>query len=489
VNSPSHQICELQSRAAELVVEPDAEVVQSYPRRQSGTQTLDLMGTLPPEAEGVEEFVINRLDDLTYPGNPPPQRLGPGLFGVALGRMDHLRPVAIEPAAMVFSAFEAFVGHISSREGRAHADESGVRIGPEVEERLRQWLVGRGGSTEAKARDHSGGLNGGQKEEALLPAQAVGPADVGISGKPAIPTTLRIPDGHGRGVQGLIEELIALHDPSQMQGYFLDGVRMEAHQPVKLRAVGQGGERTSQMALGVAVEVSLAGESRPAGEDGERDDLAFGKGGLGAWSSLLGAVGLAEVIDDDVECGEEGVHIEHGSVPFPTGLGGKPTLRRGHLPLKSSPPNSHQAFKMSDFPYSTGSAGSVRYINPDSLIKNPAFTNLVVVEGNVKTVHIGGQDAVNASGEIVGKGDIVAQVEQTLANVRAALAAGGAGPEHIIKWNIYVVEGQSVQAGFDAFQNAWPEVPNAPAITVVFVSALAHPDFLVEMDAVAVVPQ
>jgi enamine deaminase RidA (YjgF/YER057c/UK114 family) len=144
---------------------------------------------------------------------------------------------------------------------------------------------------------------------------------------------------------------------------------------------------------------------------------------------------------------------------------------------------------MSDFSNSGEGAGSVRYINPDSLNKNPAFTNVVVVEGNVRTVHIGGQDAVNASGEIVGKGDIVAQTEQVLANLRAALAAGGAEPEHIIKWNVYIVEGQSLQAGFGAFQNAWPEVPNPPAITGVIVSALAHPDFLVEMDAVAVVPQ
>jgi enamine deaminase RidA (YjgF/YER057c/UK114 family) len=146
---------------------------------------------------------------------------------------------------------------------------------------------------------------------------------------------------------------------------------------------------------------------------------------------------------------------------------------------------------VSDFPNSSaaGSTESVRYINPDSLNKNPAFTNVVVVEGNVKTVHIGGQDALNASGEIVGKGDIVAQIEQILANLRVALAAGGARPEHIIKWNLYVVEGQSLQAGFAAFQNAWPETPNPPAITGVFVSGLAHPDFLVEMDAVAVVPQ
>jgi enamine deaminase RidA (YjgF/YER057c/UK114 family) len=150
---------------------------------------------------------------------------------------------------------------------------------------------------------------------------------------------------------------------------------------------------------------------------------------------------------------------------------------------------NERTLEMSDIPNSAGGAGSVRYINPDTLNKNPAFTNVVVVEGNVKTVYIGGQDAINASGEIVGKGDIVAQTEQILANVRAALEAGGARPEHIIKWNIYVVEGQSLQAGFAAFQNAWPQTPNPPAITGVFVSALAHPDFLVEMDAVAVVPQ
>ena len=116
MSSPSHQICELQPGSAELVVEPDAEVVQRHPRRQSGTQTLDLMGTLSPEAEGVEEFVIHRLYDLTYPGNPLPQALGPAsLFGVALGRMDYLRSVVIEPAAMVFGAFKAFVGYISSQ--------------------------------------------------------------------------------------------------------------------------------------------------------------------------------------------------------------------------------------------------------------------------------------------------------------------------------------------------------------------------------------
>jgi enamine deaminase RidA (YjgF/YER057c/UK114 family) len=132
--------------------------------------------------------------------------------------------------------------------------------------------------------------------------------------------------------------------------------------------------------------------------------------------------------------------------------------------------------------------GSVRYVDPEGLHKNPAFTNVVVVEGPVRAVHVGGQNAVDASGNIVGKGDIATQTEQVLANVRVALAAGGAGPEHVIKWNLLLVEGVSLQEGFSAFQRAWVDTPNAPAITAAFVAGLAHPDFLLEMDAIAVVP-
>ena len=134
-------------------------------------------------------------------------------------------------------------------------------------------------------------------------------------------------------------------------------------------------------------------------------------------------------------------------------------------------------------------AGQVQYVNPDALNKNPAFTNVIVVTGPVKTVYVGGQDAVDASGTIIGKGDLKAQTEQVLKNVQVALAAGGAQLEHIIKWNIYIVQGQPLQAGFEGFQRVWGNRPNPPAISALFVSGLAHPDFLVEMDAIAVVPQ
>jgi enamine deaminase RidA (YjgF/YER057c/UK114 family) len=128
------------------------------------------------------------------------------------------------------------------------------------------------------------------------------------------------------------------------------------------------------------------------------------------------------------------------------------------------------------------------YLNPDGLHRNPAFSQAVVVTGNVKTVYVGGQNAVDASCAIVGKGDIAAQTEQALKNVEIALAAAGAGLEHIVKWNIYIVQGQPLLPGFEAFRRAWGDRPNPPAIAGLFVAGLAHPDFLVEIDAIASVP-
>lgn len=133
--------------------------------------------------------------------------------------------------------------------------------------------------------------------------------------------------------------------------------------------------------------------------------------------------------------------------------------------------------------------GQVQHLNPDTLSKNPAFTNVIRVTGPVRTIYIGGQDSVNTEGKIIGKGDIKQQVEQVLNNLQAALRAANAELEHIIKWNIYVVQGQPIQPAFEVFQRIWGRRPNPPAITMMFVVGLANPDFLVEMDAIAVVPE
>jgi enamine deaminase RidA (YjgF/YER057c/UK114 family) len=137
---------------------------------------------------------------------------------------------------------------------------------------------------------------------------------------------------------------------------------------------------------------------------------------------------------------------------------------------------------------STAMDGRVEFLNPDGLPKNPAFSNVAVVSGSVRTIYIGGQDAVDAEGKIVGIGDIAAQTEQVLRNLRTALAAATAGPEHVVKWNVLIVDGQDFAPGYAAFRRVWGDRPNPPVITAAVVKGLAHPDFLVEMDAIAVVP-
>ena len=133
--------------------------------------------------------------------------------------------------------------------------------------------------------------------------------------------------------------------------------------------------------------------------------------------------------------------------------------------------------------------GSVKHLNPQGLHKNPAYTQAVVTTGDVKTVYVGGQNAVDVSGEVIGKGDIKTQAEQIFKNLETALAGGGAKLDHVIKWDIYVLQGQPSQPAFEVFQRVWGDRSNPPLITLLFVSGLAQPDYLMEVDAVAVLPE
>lgn len=131
----------------------------------------------------------------------------------------------------------------------------------------------------------------------------------------------------------------------------------------------------------------------------------------------------------------------------------------------------------------------IQYINPEGLFKNPAFSQAVTTQGSGKTIYIGGQNAVNAQGEVVGKGDLAAQTEQVMQNIQTALSACGATFDNLIKLSIFIVHGQDIRLGFQASQRFLGGLKNPPAITGVFVAALAHPDYLVEVEAVAFVPE
>jgi len=133
--------------------------------------------------------------------------------------------------------------------------------------------------------------------------------------------------------------------------------------------------------------------------------------------------------------------------------------------------------------------GKVDYIDPEGLSKNPAFTQVVMTQGKGRTIYVGGQDAVNAKGEIIGQGDLALQTEQVLKNLTTALEACGATFENLVKLTLYIVQGQDLMRGFQASQKFFGHLKHPPAITGLFVSALANPAYLVEIDAIAFIPE
>ena len=132
-------------------------------------------------------------------------------------------------------------------------------------------------------------------------------------------------------------------------------------------------------------------------------------------------------------------------------------------------------------------ATTIRHLSPEGMHRNPAFSQAVVVSKPGATIYIGGQNAVNAQGEIVGKGDLAAQTEQIFENLGIVLEAAGATLHDIVKWTMFIVEGQDLLPGFEVFQKHWGAEHQPPAISAALVSSLAHPDFLVEIEAIAIV--
>ena len=125
----------------------------------------------------------------------------------------------------------------------------------------------------------------------------------------------------------------------------------------------------------------------------------------------------------------------------------------------------------------------IEHHNPTSLHRNAAFTQVVTVKGADTLIFVGGQNAVDASGNIIGD-DLATQTGQALRNVLAALAAVNATPQHVVRLAIYLVQGRDAGAAFAAAQRVWGSYPTA--ITVLTVVGLAHPRFLVEVEATAV---
>ena len=130
---------------------------------------------------------------------------------------------------------------------------------------------------------------------------------------------------------------------------------------------------------------------------------------------------------------------------------------------------------------------AVEHLTPEGLLRNRGFSQVVAATGK-RTVYTAGQVSIDERGELVGGSDLAAQTEQAMRNVGLALAAAGAGYADIVKITTYVVNYRSEQRAIIGKARApFFAAGEPPASTLVGVMALALPEWLVEIEAVAVV--
>jgi enamine deaminase RidA (YjgF/YER057c/UK114 family) len=129
---------------------------------------------------------------------------------------------------------------------------------------------------------------------------------------------------------------------------------------------------------------------------------------------------------------------------------------------------------------------TIRRIRPDGLVVSPAFSHVALVPPGATTIYVGGQNAVDADGALVGGDDVAAQAIRAIENATTALAAVGAAPTDVIQWTVLFVGGVDLGAAYGAIAGRLA-APEPPLVTAARVAGLGVPGALIEVSAVAAV--
>ncbi|WP_254508388.1 RidA family protein [Anatilimnocola floriformis] len=128
------------------------------------------------------------------------------------------------------------------------------------------------------------------------------------------------------------------------------------------------------------------------------------------------------------------------------------------------------------------------YLNPKTLCPTFGWTHVAVSSGQ-RTIYISGQVAVDEQGKVVGVGDMKAQTEQAFRNVQLALEAAGATFADVVKTSLFVVGLKPEHVPLIREVRArYVSKETPPTSTLVGVSALVGPEWLIEIEAIAVLP-
>jgi enamine deaminase RidA (YjgF/YER057c/UK114 family) len=127
----------------------------------------------------------------------------------------------------------------------------------------------------------------------------------------------------------------------------------------------------------------------------------------------------------------------------------------------------------------------IRRLNPPALGAPPGYSQVVEVQAS-RMIFIAGQTALDRDGALVGKDDFSAQADQVFQNLSAALACVGCTAANL---TVFLRDINHLAAYRDARNKffATTHPPAAPAVTLVEVSRLYGPDFLIEIEAVAAI--
>jgi enamine deaminase RidA (YjgF/YER057c/UK114 family) len=135
-------------------------------------------------------------------------------------------------------------------------------------------------------------------------------------------------------------------------------------------------------------------------------------------------------------------------------------------------------------------ASDFKLYNPPDLHQPLGYSHVAEVTGG-KLIFIAGQVGLDAAGNLVGKDDFAAQAREVFANLKAALAAAGATFHDVIKLNYYCSDSVDLSAHLPVvreIRDAHVNTSTPPVSTFVVVRRLVRPEWLIEVEAMAVVP-
>lgn len=130
---------------------------------------------------------------------------------------------------------------------------------------------------------------------------------------------------------------------------------------------------------------------------------------------------------------------------------------------------------------------AVRFRNPDGLPKSPRYSHVAEVTRG-RLIFVSGQVAQDAKGNVVGAGDMAAQTRQVFENLKVALAASGASFKDVVKLTSFLVDMSQIEKYRDVRTEFLKGIPDPPTSTTVAVPRLVREEYLLEVEAIAVVP-